>query len=108
MPLEGGHPATAVSDANGEFRLTTFKRGDGALPGRYKIMVTKTDALPPPPEGEYGDAERVKKHYKAVKATRDQKKSSLPGVYGDSVRTPLRCTVPLDGELVVPLQSNAK
>jgi hypothetical protein len=108
MPVEGGHPATALSDADGVFRLSTYQRQDGALPGRYKIIVTKNDALPPPPEGQYGDAERVTKHYKAVKASRDPKRSLLPAIYGDAQKTPLRCTVPPDGEVVLRLQSKAK
>jgi hypothetical protein len=103
MPIEGGHPAVGLTDAGGVFRLTTFKREDGALRGQYKIVVTKTDAIPPP-EAEYGDADR----YKRLKATLDKKKSALPAVYGDASKTPLRCTVPPDGDLVVPLQGNAK
>lgn len=36
---EGGRDATASADANGVFQLTTFKPGDGALPGKYKVVV---------------------------------------------------------------------
>ena len=108
LPIEGGHPAAGLTDANGAFRLTTFKRDDGALPGRYKIVVTKTDALPPPPEGEYGDADRIIKHGLAVKAPRDKQKPALPAVYADAARTPLRCTLPADAVLMVPLDSKGK
>jgi hypothetical protein len=34
-------------------------------------------------------------------------KGSLPPVYGDDARTPLKVTVPVDGELVLPLKKNA-
>jgi hypothetical protein len=110
MPIDQGHPATGLTDADGTFRLTTFQREDGALPGQYKIVVTKTDAIIPPPEIEPGDAKSVINHYKdkGLKVTQTNKKKALPAVYGDAARTPLRCTVPTDGELVVPLQSNAK
>ena len=108
MPIEKGHPAAGLTDANGAFRLTTFKRDDGALPGEYKIVVIKTDAIPPPPEAEPGNAESVIEHYKGLKTTRTKNKPALPSVYGDAARTPLRCTVPTDGELAVPLRSNAK
>jgi hypothetical protein len=108
MPIDGGHPATGLTDANGAFQLTTFTRADGALPGQYKIVVTKTDAIPPPPEAEPGDTESVLNHYKGLKATRTTKKPALPAVYADAARTPLRCTIPPGDELIVPLQSNAK
>ena len=108
VPEQGGHPANGRTDANGVFRLTTFKPNDGALPGRYTVVVTKTEAIPPPPTAEPGNAESVNKHYEALKATRTKKKPPLPEVYGDSSRTPLRCTIPPDGDLDLPLQSKAK
>jgi hypothetical protein len=116
MPIEGGHPAAGLTDASGRFRLTTFNRDDGALPGRYKIVVTKADAIPPPPEGKYGDPARILELNKGLKATGNKnkpefgnrRKPQLPSMYGDAARTPLRCAVPPDAELVVPLQSNAK
>ena len=50
-PLEGaavsfspegdGHAAAGVTDASGEFVLTTETKGDGAVPGTYQVMVTK-------------------------------------------------------------------
>jgi len=108
VPVDGGHPADGWTDSDGVFRLKTFKHGDGALPGAYKILVTKTEAIPPPPLAESGDAESVINHYKALKATREKKKAALPPIYGDVVRTPLRCTVPLDDDLDLSLQGNAK
>ncbi len=108
MPSKGGHPASGLTDANGTFRLWTYKPYDGALPGEYKVVVAKTDAIPPPPAAEHGDADSVNNHYKGLKATRANKKPVLPAVYADAARTPLRCTVPPDGELVLPLQRNAR
>ena len=107
MPTHDGHPAYAITDSNGRFRLMTFKEGDGALRGEYKVVVTHTDPLPPPPQAEPGDPESVKEHYKALKATRN-KKTPLPRRYGDAEQTPLRCTVPPDGEVVLNLESSAK
>src|SRR5262245_39633386 len=41
----GGKPAFGTTDAEGAFRLTTERPGDGALPGKYKIVIQ------PPAEG---------------------------------------------------------
>jgi len=42
----GGKAATALTDASGEFELTTGNAGDGALPGKYQVAVIKTTAIP--------------------------------------------------------------
>src|SRR5579859_1143365 len=40
--LGSGRLANGRTDANGAFDLTTFRTGDGAVPGPYKITVTLT------------------------------------------------------------------
>ena len=35
----GGRDAYGSTDANGAFRLTTTKPDDGALPGKYKVVI---------------------------------------------------------------------
>jgi hypothetical protein len=42
-PQAGQRAAVGLSDATGRFRLTTLVTGDGAMPGAYKVTVTKTD-----------------------------------------------------------------
>lgn len=37
-----GRGAVATTDASGKFLLTTFEAGDGAIPGSYKVTVSKT------------------------------------------------------------------
>src|SRR5437868_6640610 len=59
MPMRGGHPASGITDANGAFRLTTFKQNDGALPGEYKVVVSRSEGLPPPPDAERGDPDSI-------------------------------------------------
>src|SRR5216684_4515847 len=39
VPLGEGRPAYGQTDANGNFRLTTFRTDDGALPGEYKVII---------------------------------------------------------------------
>jgi hypothetical protein len=39
-----GKPASGTTDDSGSYKLTTFVNGDGALPGSYKVTVTKFPA----------------------------------------------------------------
>jgi hypothetical protein len=41
-----GVSASGRSDAEGKFTLTTFEQGDGAVPGKYKVSVSKVIAPP--------------------------------------------------------------
>jgi hypothetical protein len=42
----GGRPASAFTGLDGAFTLTTFRPGDGATPGAYRVLVRKTEATP--------------------------------------------------------------
>src|SRR5947209_3031632 len=42
-----GRMAYGTTDGEGVFRLTTLKPDDGALPGTYKVLVTKSVPVPP-------------------------------------------------------------
>ena len=39
IPEVSGPPATGEINPMGQYTLTTYQAGDGAVPGRYKIMV---------------------------------------------------------------------
>jgi hypothetical protein len=39
---ESGRPATGVTDASGNFTLSTFSSGDGAVPGKHKVAFAKS------------------------------------------------------------------
>lgn len=43
MPKEGGRPAFGITDADGTYRLTTFKDGDGAMIGEQLVTITAVD-----------------------------------------------------------------
>lgn len=53
-PDEEGQPvATGRTNAQGEFTLTTYESGDGAAPGSYTVIVTKTAAAAVSEEPEH-------------------------------------------------------
>ena len=37
---EGGRPASGVTDASGKYTLSTFGKGDGAVPGEHKVYFS--------------------------------------------------------------------
>lgn len=41
LPAEGGRPAMAHSDENGQFTISTYGGNDGLPAGRYKLSATK-------------------------------------------------------------------
>src|SRR5262245_46778759 len=42
-----GRMAYGSTDEHGKFRLTTVQPNDGALPGTYRVLVIKTEPVPP-------------------------------------------------------------
>ena len=73
-----GPSARGTTDAQGRFRLMTFKPGDGAVAGSYKVAVTKREEMPDPkqPDSPY-------------KLTRDL----LPARYRNPAQTDLTAEV---------------
>lgn len=51
----GGRGAVGKTDASGKFSLTTFEAGNGALPGSYRVAVSKTVLEGAPAEEGPGD-----------------------------------------------------
>ena len=73
-------PAVAVTDAAGEFILTTTRSGDGAVPGTHRVTVSKFVA--PPAKAQIGpmsmeDAAKTSKEPPTSKPL-----SMLPEKYG--------------------------
>ncbi len=107
-PQDGrGRPASGLTDSAGVFVLTTFREGDGVLPGSYLILVTKTEGRESAaPAIIPGDDQSIKIHYKE-RFAKNRKKSLLPARYGDESKTPLSCTVPPGERVRLALQSNS-
>lgn len=99
--LEGGKQnAIGTTDKNGEFSLSMFRPGDGAIPGQYKVSIKKEEAAPAPtnvpPPGQIGSAELAADYAPPVEAkgsTGGKKKSEVPEKYGNDQTSGLRATV---------------
>ena len=42
-PEGSGRSASGMTDASGRFQLTTLAAGDGAMPGKYQVSISKTE-----------------------------------------------------------------
>jgi hypothetical protein len=107
----GGRQASALSDDDGAFELTTYNTGDGALPGTYKVMVRKdeihvtaTTAAMSPEENTKAMKEFAQKHPGPVIETK--KKPPVPASYSSPSSTPLKYTVPVEDKLEIKLKSS--
>jgi len=92
-------PASAITDKDGKYSVTTFEQNDGAQPGSYKIKVLKYEGgAPPPPAG--GDEKRFISYEEEQKAYKEESKPApapknvLPKKYEYEDRSGLAHTVP--------------
>lgn len=77
---EANIAAYGQSGADGRFKLTTFERGDGAVPGKHQVSVRKVRIIDPNPPGfnpfTDGEAKPVKevwlipKHYASLRTSK--------------------------------------
>jgi len=51
VPDGSGQSAVGVTDASGKYALTTRKKDDGAVVGRYKVSFAKYEGQPPTTSG---------------------------------------------------------
>ena len=98
-----GRDANGFTDDNGVFRLSTYRSGDGALPGTYKVVIQYSEETAVP--AQLNTPEAIQKEMgKSIKP----KKPSLtiPPAYSQPDRTILRQQVPPDGEVKFELRSD--
>jgi hypothetical protein len=100
--------AVGESDADGMVRFTTFQRGDGVLPGEYKVVVNKTDTSqaqsPDEFDGAALDDPQVQKRIRESgygSPSYQRGSNILPRTYSNPTTTPLLCRVPPDDEPVI-------
>jgi hypothetical protein len=85
-PEGKGSGCAGISDASGGFKLSTFAAGDGALPGKYRVTVTKFAAGPAAPDVNSPD-------YAPPSASAAPPKGLLPEKYGDPAASGLTAEV---------------
>jgi hypothetical protein len=99
-PQQGQRPAVGLSDGAGRFQLTTLATGDGAMPGGYKVTVTKTDEAAVPKNVAEMSVEEMRAYEaEMMKGPMKLKEPEqlLPARYGDQATTPLTCEVKATG-----------
>lgn len=77
-----GKPASGTTDDSGAYKLTTFVNGDGALPGSYKVTVTKFPATQTA-EGGSGPTEYSDADVDAIYREMQKKGADFSGTQGD-------------------------
>jgi hypothetical protein len=115
VPEEGsGRPASGRTEADGTFRLTTYRTDDGALPGQYKVTVNVSHGDKATEGGNPMQMDEKAKmaFFSKLKSRENQaaKKpdSEIPAVYQSAKTTPLKQIVPPEGAVELSLRSSAR
>jgi hypothetical protein len=91
-----GQAASAITDADGKYALTTWQAGDGARPGDYRVKINKQEqtAVDPSKVVKNLTIEEEQKIYVENKKPRPPAKSLMPSKYQDESTSGLSHTVP--------------
>jgi hypothetical protein len=91
-----GEAASAISDSDGKYALTTWRAGDGARPGEYRVKVSKQEqtAVDPSKMVKNLSIEEEQKIYVENKKPPPPAKSLVPSKYQDESTSGLSHTVP--------------
>ena len=100
-PAPGSPPdnraASAKTDASGKFSLMTLVPGDGAFPGTYRVMVSKTEASGGGMvEGTEGDNPKFLDDRTSI--------DYLPGKYKDPETSGIEITIPSQGTKTIEIK----
>ena len=98
-----GRSAWGTARQDGSFRLATSDR-DGASPGQYKVIVGVVALVRP--GGDPGKEEMMARQ--EGKRPMSSGELFIPPVYGDAAITPLHCSVPICGKLVLGLHTTGR
>jgi hypothetical protein len=89
---EGALMAGGEVAADGTYKLTTVKPGDGAMVGEYRVVITQVTVVEPKP---VADGEKAPAIVAAL--TPDQ---LIPAIYGDHATSPLTATVKAENNTI--------
>ena len=80
-----GEAASAITDPDGKYALTTWRAGDGARPGEYRVKVSKQEqtAVDPSKMVKNLSIEEEQKIYVESKKPPPPAKSLIPSKYQD-------------------------
>ena len=104
---DSSRPASGFTSSDGTFRLTTSKPDDGALPGKYRVLIQKTEAAKDPGAAERSALERARAKIEE-KSLQKRRKPTLPESYARFETTPLRCSVPVTGAVTFDLRDGGR
>ena len=95
VPTGEGEAASAITDSEGKYALTTWEAGDGARPGEYRVKVSKQEqkAVDPAKMVQNLSIEEEQKIYVESKKATPPAKSLLPRKYQDDQTSGLTHTV---------------
>jgi hypothetical protein len=98
-PKGGGPPATGRTNANGEYKLTTYTAEDGATAGDFVVLVVKTAAPATfdPDAGHDADGTGADDPMHAAQPAEGESESELPRKYSRADETTLEATVSAGG-----------
>ena len=82
---EEGEAASAITDSEGKYALTTWRAGDGARPGQYRVKVSKQEqkTVDPSKMVKNLSIEEEQKIYVESKKPAPPAKSLIPSKYQD-------------------------
>jgi Carboxypeptidase regulatory-like domain len=91
-----GEAASAITDSDGKYALTTWRAGDGARPGEYRVKVSKQEQTTVDPSKMVKNLsiEEEQKIYVENKKPSPPAKSLVPSKYQDESSSGLSHTVP--------------
>lgn len=105
VPQGSGRDATATTDANGKFTMSTYEPRDGAIPGSYKVVITPFVAAEASPTGASSEDAMTAASAAAAKQKRKPTDTQIPQSYTRLDQTPLMQEVPPKSEIVIDIKS---
>lgn len=110
VPKDGGRPAFGITDADGNFELTTFASGDGALIGSHSVTVTPTDdeSEAPSPDISGAEDDSLSSVAAEFKPKKRPKRSQIPDRYSNQDTSGLEFEVQPDKENLADFTLSSK